>query len=204
MKTTTLFATLVFASMAMIGSASATECPLAKHRPVHHRHVGPPPCPPQTVVQTPAPAQVVETPVKHVTNIIEEVHVKHVVIEEPTRVIAPRPCCAVVARPKLECCPPGRYIPGLPPCAPQGFGFSQGMPTQSISAQPDWKPSVDCAALGGTRTINPNTGKPSCYVPPAGKPLIAQQAPADAQTTRVSATAREEIKLPPGSHLANE
>lgn len=28
-----------------------------------------------------------------------------------------------------------------------------------------WKPTVDCAAMGGTRTVNPVTKKPSCFVP---------------------------------------
>ena len=28
-----------------------------------------------------------------------------------------------------------------------------------------WTPSVDCGKIGGTRTINPNTGRPTCYVP---------------------------------------
>ena len=32
-------------------------------------------------------------------------------------------------------------------------------------AQIAWKPSIDCDSRGGTRTINPNTGKPSCFVP---------------------------------------
>lgn len=28
-----------------------------------------------------------------------------------------------------------------------------------------WTPIVDCAAMGGQRTVNPNTGNPSCFVP---------------------------------------
>lgn len=35
----------------------------------------------------------------------------------------------------------------------------RGQPTQG------WMPTVDCAAVGGVRTTNPNTGSPSCFVP---------------------------------------
>ena len=49
-------------------------------------------------------------------------------------------------------------------------GFTSDTPTQHGANQPagqgtKWTPTVDCGKRGGTRTINPNTGKPSCFVP---------------------------------------
>ena len=31
--------------------------------------------------------------------------------------------------------------------------------------QVGWQPSVNCEAMGGRRTMNPSTGRPSCLVP---------------------------------------
>lgn len=34
-----------------------------------------------------------------------------------------------------------------------------------VTRKKRFRPSVDCDAMGGVRTVNPNTGRPSCFVP---------------------------------------
>lgn len=62
------------------------------------------------------------------------------------------------------CCPPGANL-NLPPCRPEVLGSTGYGPERAAVARPQWTPTVDCAAMGGVRTTNPNTGKPSCFVP---------------------------------------
>ena len=38
------------------------------------------------------------------------------------------------------------------------------IPSRPVRRQA-WVPSVNCNEIGGKRTINPNTGKSSCFVP---------------------------------------
>lgn len=39
-------------------------------------------------------------------------------------------------------------------------------PVRSRTAGPiEYRPSVNCAAMGGIRAVNPATGNPSCFVP---------------------------------------
>lgn len=44
-------------------------------------------------------------------------------------------------------------------------GGSTGPVRRPVLGRQGLMPSVDCAAMGGIRTTNPNTGMPSCFVP---------------------------------------
>lgn len=111
------------AVLAAVSPASAWECPLVKrphvaHHAVRHHHV--------SACAVPAPEKVQDTPVTHETHVIEKVIGHHEVVELPPRVIVRRPLCSNTSslpptpqpQPQsLGCCPPGQYIPGLPPCS---------------------------------------------------------------------------------------
>lgn len=48
----------------------------------------------------------------------------------------------------------------------RGGGRQAGSPVRRpVLGRQGLMPSVDCAAMGGIRTTNPNTGMPSCFVP---------------------------------------
>ena len=79
----------------------------------------------------------------------------------PPRVAVPNECC-VSAAPRVAYQPrvqPQRQAHRPPPPRARCPGMCpDGQPAQ-------WQPTIDCRAAGGTRTINPRTGAPSCFVP---------------------------------------
>ena len=89
-------------------------------------------------------------------------HRKDIVVHHPptVRVIAPPPCtgrsrCGM--QPRSSTC---GYNGG---CGGDDRSRSSGRPVGK--QQVGWRPTVDCEGMGGKRTVNPNTGRPSCLVP---------------------------------------
>lgn len=68
---------------------------------------------------------------------------------------------AIVARPRTPAvsAPPPVFVGQTVPAARQWQAHSVPPPMRGMG------PSVDCAARGGHRMINPSTGVPSCWVP---------------------------------------
>ena len=154
-----------------VQQAEGPVCPFAKKKPAakpnHRQHQASGSCPrPKPVVsKQPAPASVEQPgPIVHKQVIIEKTEIQRVIVNRPTIVIQAPPtivrspcggCGQRVAAPQ----PCGRCGVPVNPCGTCG-GQSTGQHVEG-----ELKPTIDCEAAGGTRTINPNTGKPSCFVP---------------------------------------
>lgn len=92
---------------------------------------------------------------------------KPIVYEQRQVVRAPQ-----APEPIIERAPPCPRPVVRAPCVrcPQKAAFVGGCPVPGSAyrghrQQVSWAPTVDCAAIGGIRTTNPNTGRPTCFVP---------------------------------------
>ena len=96
---------------------------------------------------------------------------------EPFLPSSPQLCCVETTPKVVERIIEYRYAPAprraarhaaRPPCVQPCVPLPQPCPSVGgclTGPSPQWKPTIDCRAAGGVRTINPQTGAPSCFVP---------------------------------------